>query len=183
MNPGPSHPCGVCGGSTTSRALQCGTCETRVHQKCSGVSRAEMEQRRQTNSFRCQRCNQLPQTLPVLCNKCGRGFRFNQNRLTCGTCNLPTHLNCTELTRLEREQVERGSKTWFCCHRPVEEDVESPPVVDVVRPAGNRPTDPIDAAPNRQAEMREKMTCAQCNNLIRQNCPRAVCTNCGGART
>ena len=166
-NPGPLLACGRCGRPTGQQALQCRSCRTAYHQQCSGVSRTEAGQQRQANSYRCPRCNPAT-TAGAVCRRCGKGFRSNQNKLTCASCKSLSHFGCTAITRMERERVKQGTKSWFCCHRS--------PADDAVSPTPTRNYQQTAAA-----NTANKTTCANCNRTIKFNGPRATCTKCGNA--
>ena len=164
-NPGPTPPCVVCGGHTTSTTLLCSICHIPTHNRCSGLSRTVVERQRQNGSFKCPKCIQSP---PVeSCRKCGRQFRLNQSKLLCGMCNLPSHLQCSELSRHERESVKRGITSFICCSRATP----------------NNSTDDTSTAPSAApviaATTEPKSSCARCMLTIRKNAPRVTCSTCG----
>ena len=112
LNPGPKQPCGECGKTCTAKALRCTMCRLFYHHKCSGLSRTQVVIFREADNYQCRRCR--PQNPSHPCTKCGRSFRIEHNGLKCHSCNLPTHLRCTRLTRNGRERAKTGALSWIC---------------------------------------------------------------------
>ena len=154
LNPGPKQPCGECGKTCTAKALRC--------TMCSGLSRTEVVRFRETDNYQCWRCR--PQNPFHLCTKCERSFRIGQNGLKCHSCNLPTHLGCTRLTRNEREKAKTGALSCICCLRSTmsnDQETEDDQNDDV---------DNNDRVPQK---------CAKFKHSIRHKAPKATCNDCG----
>ena len=121
-------------------------CADSYHHKCSGLSRTVVRFR-EADNYQCQ-----------------RSFRIGQNGLKCHSCNLPTHLRCTKLTRNERERAKTGALSWICCLRStMSNDQETE----------NDQNDDVD---NNDRVLQE---CAKCKHPIRHKAPKATCNDCG----
>ena len=97
---------GVCRKSTTAKAVICCTCQKTIHRRCSGINRTMQTQCCQTKDYQCPNCRSVPYS-QNLCCKCGKGFRLNHSRATCGVCDATAHLECRALSRRERESLKK----------------------------------------------------------------------------
>ena len=137
-------------------------CADSYHHKCSGLSRTEVVRFREADIYQCRRCH--PQNPSHPCTKCRRSFRIGQNGLKCHSCNLPTHLRCTRLTRNERERAKTGALSWICYLRSTMSNGQE------------TEDDQNDGVDNNDKVPQE---CAKCKHPIRHKAPKATYNDCG----
>ena len=94
--PGPTQPCHVSGGATTSKGLECVQCDARCHKKCSSLARKEAVTCLRLNSSVFNQCNSSAGGRERS-SVCGNGFRLYQYRAICNASSSPCHLDCTQL--------------------------------------------------------------------------------------
>ena len=96
------------------------------------MTRTKQKQWRQTNDYQCSNCRSVSNS-QILCCKCGKGFRLNHNRASCRVCDATTHLECTALSRSERERerLKQGLRSWTYCNLSATMAFSSPDVTIV----------------------------------------------------
>ena len=135
-------------------------CADSYHHKGSGLSRTEVVRFREADNYQCRKCR--PQNPSHPCKR--KSFRIGHNGLKCHSCNLPTHLRCTRLTRNEREKAKTGPLSWICCFRSTmsnDQETEDDQNDDV---------DNNDRVPQE---------CVKCKHPIRHKKPKATFNDCG----
>ena len=116
-NPG-SQGCTVCNKplKTGHTPIRCTECANPVHNKCTGLTRAQLGR---GVMYRCRVCvgsaRGVPPPPPGVdgnCNRCRRPIRAGTTPVTCLNCRAPFHAACTTLTRRQKSQ---GTPYIYCC--------------------------------------------------------------------
>ena len=157
--PGPAPRRGVCRKSTTAMAVICCTCQKSIHQSCRNMTRTMQKQWCQANNYQCPNCRSVPDPQILWC-KCGKGFRLNHNRATCGVCDATTHLECTALNRRERERMKQCLRSWSCSNFPA---TKTMPNSDLLHPL-HQPAMKSFVTP---VTFQGLLTCSECHRVIK----------------
>ena len=88
-------------------------------------------------------------------------WRELPNRFKCHSCNIPTHLRSTRLTRNERERAKTVALSWIWCLRSTRSNDQE------TKDDQNDDVDNNDRVPQG---------CAKCKHPIRH---KATCNDCG----
>ena len=96
--PGPAPRCEVCNNSATAKAVIFCTCQKSIHHSYNGITKTMQIQWCQINNHQCPDCLSVSNS-QILCCKCGKVFRLNHNRATCGVCDATASLACTTQSR------------------------------------------------------------------------------------
>lgn len=124
------------------------------HQKCCGLTRNVIKNL-VPDTLACNFCD--PQAnIRFNCKMCKEIIRQTQHRATCIACAQPSHLSCTQLTRMEREGLKNGRRTWNCCnntlHHPnTHQTINPTPLTPTPQtPTTHNPPNPVHNAQSTQ---------------------------------
>ena len=155
------------------KAVICCTSQKSIHQSCCGMTRMMPKQWFRTNCHQCLNCCPVPNS-QILCSKCGKVFRIYHKRATCGVCDVIMHLECTALSRRERERLKGGLRSWSCCNLPATIIM---PNSDLLPPLHQPAMKSFVTHVTLQSLL--TFTCSEYNRVIKKSSPKNTCTTCG----
>ena len=130
----------------------------------------------QTNGYQFPNCHSVNNS-QILCFKCGKVFRLNHSRETCGVCDVTAHIECTALIRRERERLNQGLRSWSCCDLPA---TMTMPNSDILHPLHQPAMESFVTPVTFQSLL--TCTCSECHRVTKKSSPRAICITCGQSR-
>ena len=104
---------------------------------------------------------------------------LDHSRATSGVSDATVHLECTALSRRERERerLKQGQRSWSCCNLST---TMTMPNADLLHPLHQSAMKSFATPVTYQSLL--TFTCSQCHRVIKKSSPRATCTTCGQYR-